>query len=51
MAKPIPLWERWQKDPVKRERMFKVFFFMMVSVNIMIVVGFLIFVYLLVKRL
>ncbi|MDA1196351.1 MAG: hypothetical protein O2779_00095 [Nanoarchaeota archaeon] len=50
MAKPIPIWLRFQKDPVKRERMFKVLFFLMVGVNALIVIGFLVFVFLLVKR-
>ena len=42
--RPVPIWERWQQDPVKREKMFKGMFFLMILVNVVIVVGFILFV-------
>lgn len=42
--KPQPIWQKWMKDPNKRENVFKFYFFIMVLVNVFIVIGFILFV-------
>jgi F0F1-type ATP synthase membrane subunit c/vacuolar-type H+-ATPase subunit K len=48
--KPIPIWEKWIKNPEQREKLFKVIFFLMILVNVMIVVGFVLFVWFMFNR-
>ncbi|MDP7180760.1 MAG: hypothetical protein QF824_05830 [Candidatus Woesearchaeota archaeon] len=48
--KPITIWEKWIKNPEQREKLFKVIFFLMILVNVMIVVGFVLFVWFMFNR-
>ncbi len=50
VTKPIPIWQKWLKDPKKAERLFMIFWLGIVLTNILVVVGFIILIILLVKR-
>ncbi|MGM5485048.1 MAG: hypothetical protein ACQEP1_04215 [Nanobdellota archaeon] len=45
-----PFWKRWMKDPKKREKIFKYYWIAMIVVHLMLVFGFLMFIYLLWKQ-
>lgn len=48
--KPTPIWKRALKDPKKREKLFRYYWYGMVAIQLLIVLGFVMFVVLLWKK-
>lgn len=48
--KPQPIWQRWMKDPKKREKLFTYYWIGMVIVQLLLVAGFVMFIILMWKK-
>jgi len=49
MPKPKPIWEKWKKDPKKWERFFIFTRILIIVFNLLVVIGFIMFLVLLIK--
>lgn len=39
MAKPEPFWERWKRDPKKAERLYYLYWGIVIGTNLLILIG------------
>lgn len=43
VTKPKPIWERWASTPKGKERIHQIYYILMISLNVFIVVGLILF--------